>query len=183
MATTGKMITNSKNGQSYKFINTARSSEGKLLEMESVYPPNTQEPILHYHPFQEEDFIVLDGIITVKLGEVLKDLKRGDELHIPAGTRHAVWNRTGHSASINWKVKPALDMEYLFETITGLANDGKTDENSRPSLLQMALTGNHFSGVIRLAKPSFAMQKILFILLTPVAYLLGFRPTYKKYLD
>ncbi len=74
-------------------------------------------------------------------------------------------------------------MEYLFETITGLANDGKTDENSRPSLLQLALTGNHFSRVIRQAKPSFAVQKILFILLTPVALISGLRPTYKKYLN
>ena len=70
----------------------------------------------------------------MKLGEELKDLHKGDKLRIPAGTRHAVWNRTNISASINWKVKPALDTEYLFETITGLANDGKTDENSKPSL-------------------------------------------------
>lgn len=183
MATIGKIITNSKNGQSYKFINTAESSGGKLLEMESIYPPNTPEPILHYHPFQEEVFLVLNGTVTVKLGDQLKDLHQGDELHIPAGTRHAVWNRTREKASINWKVKPALDMEYLFETITGLANDGKTDENSKPALLQLALTGNHFSGVIRQAKPFFAIQKFLFILLTPLAYVSGLRATYKKYLD
>jgi mannose-6-phosphate isomerase-like protein (cupin superfamily) len=183
MAIIGKMITNSKNGQSYRFLSTAKSSGGKLLEMESVYPPNTREPILHYHPYQNEHFEILAGTVTVRMGDETKDFHQGDHLDIPAGTRHAVWNRTSQVASINWKVMPALDMEYLFETITGLANNGKTDEKSKPPLLQLALTGNHFSKVFRQAKPPFAIQKLVFYILTPFAWLAGFRPTYKKYLD
>ena len=183
MAFVGKVIINSKNGQSYKFISTAESSGGKLLEMESVYVPNTPEPILHYHPFQDEHFKVLDGNLTVRTGRNLKVLHEGDEIDIPSGTRHAVWNRSNLRAKINWKVTPALDTEYLFETITGLVNDGKTGEDSKPGLLQMALTGNHFSNVIRQAKPPFALQKILFYLLSPFACLAGLRPVYKKYLN
>ncbi|CAN5905524.1 hypothetical protein BH24BAC1_BH24BAC1_03250 [soil metagenome] len=42
---------------------------------------------------------------------------------------------------------------------------------------------NKYADVIRLSKPPFAVQKILFLALTPIAYLLGYKPTYKKYID
>ena len=183
MAVIGKAITNSKNGQYYRFIQTAASSGGKILEMESIYAPNTPEPVLHYHPFQDEYFKILDGEVTAKIGTRLRVLHKGNELHIPAGTHHAMWNPTAQTATINWKTLPALESEYLFETITGLVNDGKTGKNSRPHLLQMVMTGNRFSKVFRQAKPPYLLQKILFYALTPLAYLLGFRSIYKKYLD
>jgi quercetin dioxygenase-like cupin family protein len=183
MAFPGKIITNSKNGQTYRFIQTAVSTGGRLLEMESVYIPNTPEPILHYHPNQEEYFKILHGEVTVRIGNELKVLRAGDELHIPAGTHHGMWNPTGHPATVNWKTIPALETEYFFETITGLVNDGKTDQKGKPRLLQTALTINHFSDMFRLVKPPFAIQKILFYGLTPLAWMLGYRAIYQKYLN
>ncbi|HZZ76270.1 MAG TPA: cupin domain-containing protein, partial [Puia sp.] len=98
MAFAGKQITNSKNGQTYRFIKTAASTGGKMLEMESVYVPNTPEPILHYHPRQDEYFKILEGEVTVKMGTETKVLHAGDEMHIPAGTHHGMWNPTNRQA-------------------------------------------------------------------------------------
>jgi quercetin dioxygenase-like cupin family protein len=86
MATVGKTITNSKTGQSYHFLQTAKSTNGSLLEMESVYDAYSKQPPMHYHPYQEEYFKILKGEITVKLGSVPKYLKQGDELYIPPNT-------------------------------------------------------------------------------------------------
>jgi hypothetical protein len=94
-----------------------------------------------------------------------------------------MWNTTSEAASVNWKVIPAMDSEFLFETITGLANDNKTDAQGKPSMLQLVLTANKFSAVFRSAKPPFFIQKIIFYLLTPIAYLAGKKPVYKKYID
>lgn len=183
MAIVGKTITNLKTGQSYHFIQTARSSGGSLLEMESVYGPFSTEPPLHAHPYQEEYFKILSGEITVRLGDNIKTLKEGDELYIPPKANHAMWNTTDKPAAVNWKVMPALNSEYLFETITGLANDNKTGTGGKPSLLQLVLTANKFSDVFRSAKPPFIIQKMIFYLLTPFAYLAGKKPVYKKYID
>ncbi|HET7000187.1 MAG TPA: cupin domain-containing protein [Puia sp.] len=183
MAFPGKQITNSKNGQTYRFIQTAASTGGKMLEMESVYVPNTPEPILHYHPRQDEYFRILDGEVTVRIGTEIKVLHAGDELHIPAGAHHGMWNPTNRTAIVNWKTIPALETEYFFETITGLVNDGKTDQKGKPRLLQTALTINYFSDMFRLVKPPYAVQKILFYSLTPLAWIMGYRAIYKKYLD
>src|SRR5947208_252858 len=109
MAFVGKKITNSKNGQSYRFIQTAASTGGKMLEMESVYVPNSPEPILHYHPKQEEYFRILDGEVTVRIGSSLKVLRAGDELHIAAGTHHAMWNPKDRPSIVNWKTLPAME--------------------------------------------------------------------------
>jgi mannose-6-phosphate isomerase-like protein (cupin superfamily) len=183
MAYPGKQITNSKNGQTFRFIQTAASTNGKMLEMESVYVPNTPEPILHYHPRQDEYFKILEGEVTVKFGTEAKMLHAGDELHIPAGTHHGIWNPTYKPARVNWKTMPALETEYFFETITGLVNDDKTDQKGKPHLLQMAMTINHFSDMFRLVKPPFIIQKIVFNILTPLAWAFGYRATYKKYID
>jgi hypothetical protein len=110
-------------------------------------------------------------------------LKEGDTLHIPPGTHHAMWNNSNVITVINWQVRPAMNTEYLLETITGLAHDGKTNEQGMPGILQVAATVHHFSGVFRLSKPPYVVQRILFGVLAPVAYLLGYRAVYRKYID
>ncbi len=72
---------------------------------------------------------------------------------------------------------------HYHPTAMGLANDSKTREDIVPNILQVALMADRFAGVFRLAKPSFLIQRIVFATLTPIAYLLGYRPIYKKYID
>ncbi len=183
MAYQNKTIHNTKTGQSIQFLKTAKETKGALLEMESTYSPHSKEPAPHYHPYQTEDFVVLQGEVTVRINGDVKILKEGDNLHLPANTIHSMWNNTDQPAVVNWKVRPALNTEYLLETGVGLANDNKVNAQGKLPLLQGALTANKFSKVYRLAKPSFIIQKIVFTLLTPIAYLLGYRATYQKYLD
>lgn len=183
MAFKNKQISNPKIGQDIKFLQTAKDTDGRLLEMQATYNSHSKEPAAHYHPFQVEDFTVLSGQLTVRIDGQLKVLKPDDTLHIPINKVHSVWNDTDEKTIINWKVQPAMDTDNLLETATGLAIDGRTNDDGMPNLLQVALMANKYSDVFRLSKPPFAIQKILFIILTPFSYLLGYRPTYKKYLD
>lgn len=183
MAFKGKKISNPKSGQDITFIQTRKDTHGELLEMESTYQAHSKEPMAHYHPFQSEDFIVLQGELTVKIDGEQKILKQGDSVYIPATVAHAMWNDSRTKTIVNWKVRPALDTEYLLETGCGLAADHKTKENGMPGLMQIAMMMNTFSRVFRLAKPPYFIQKILFGLISPFAYLLGYRATYSKYLD
>jgi len=183
MAFKHKKVTNSKTGQSYTFLQTAADTQGSFLEMESSFAPHSQEPPLHYHPHQFEDFTILEGELTVKLDGSLCILKKGDKLHIPANTQHSMWNNGAIKTTVNWKVQPAMNSEYFFETFAGLSNDNKTDAAGIPSFLQLALTVNKFSDTFRMVKPPYLVQKLLFSLLTPLSLLLGYRAIYKKYLD
>ena len=183
MAYPGKVISNPKTGQQLTFIKTAKETKGTMLEMESVFQPHSLEPPLHYHPQQKELFTVLEGSITVKINGSLKTLKAGEQLAIEANTPHSMWNGTDDKAVVNWKVYPALDTEYFFETAMGIATHRPTNELGMPGILQAVLIADRFSHVFILANPSFMIQQILFTLLKPIAYLAGHRAWYKEYID
>ena len=183
MAYKGKTMLNSRTGIETRFVQTSKDTDGQLLEMETAYPAHSPEPPPHYHPFQEEDFVVLTGEMTVRLDGQLRILRQGDTLHIPKNQVHSMWNHTGNKAVVNWKVRPALDSEYLFETATGLANAGKTNAQGTPDILQSALLMNRFSQVFRLAKPPYPVQRFVFGLLALPGRLFGKSGWYAAYVD
>ncbi|HLO79929.1 MAG TPA: cupin domain-containing protein, partial [Chitinophagaceae bacterium] len=120
MAVKNKRISNPGSGQTIRFILTGRDTGGQLLEMESIYTSHSKEPVAHYHPRQEEEFTVEAGSISVRINGDVKILKEGDKLVIPANTTHSMWNHSDQTTRVNWKVRPALDTEYLLETGMGL---------------------------------------------------------------
>ncbi|MCJ8209297.1 cupin domain-containing protein [Mucilaginibacter sp. RS28] len=183
MAVRNKIITNPKTGQQIRFIKTAKSTSGELLEMETVYAAKSAEPLPHYHPHQTEDFTVISGELTVRINGRIRKLKEGERMHIPMNQEHALWNSSENKTIVSWIVQPALNTEHLLETITGLAADGKTKASGIPNIWQFALTARHFSEVLRFSKAPAFIQTLVFSLLSPIAYLLGYRPVYKKYLD
>lgn len=183
MAIRNKILRNQLTGQDLRFIRTACDTNGELLEMESTYHSRSTEPPMHYHPQQQEYFTVLAGELSVRMDGKLKVLLPGDHLHIAKNTVHAMWNSSDQKTTVLWRVMPALDTEQLFETIYGLVSEGKTNAKGFPSLLQMALTANRFAGVFRLAKPPFVVQQMIFLMLTPFAWLTGKKAIYKKYID
>jgi quercetin dioxygenase-like cupin family protein len=183
MAYAGKMISNPVTGQEIRFIKTGKDTNGQLLEMKTIYTSKSVEPPLHYHPKQAEDFKVLKGSLSVRINGEVKMLKEGDHLHIPPNTVHAMWNPSESTCVVNWQVRPALQTEFLLETGMGLANDGKINLQGMPSFLQTITMGSRFGNEYRLAKPAYLLQKAVFLLLKPAAYLLGYQPVYKQYVD
>lgn len=183
MAYKNKIISNPKTGQQIKFLQTAKDTNGQLLEMEATFNAYSKEPLAHYHPVQKEDFTVISGQLHVRLNNELKILQAGDTIHIDENVVHAMWNNSDRNAVVNWKARPALETEYFLETVTGIASDGKTNESGVPNILQLAIMAKRFSHVFRLSKPPFVLQTILFTLLKPFAVMAGYKPVYKKYID
>jgi quercetin dioxygenase-like cupin family protein len=170
MAFKHKEINNPKIGQRIRF----------LQEMESIYSSVSKEPPGHYHPRQTEIFEVMEGELTTRINGIVKTLKRGEVFQIAPNVVHAMWNNYKGKTVVNWKVKPALNTEYLLETTAALAENNKTNEAGIPSFLQLAVMLNAYSDVFRLARPAYAVQKVIFTLVAPVGYWLGYRPTYQK---
>lgn len=183
MAFKNKEIDNPRTGQTIRFVETSKDTNGAWLEMESIYKTDSVRPAAHYHPWQDEDFLVLEGELRVCVDGEERVLKRGDHLHITRGVVHSMWNQSGRRTVVSWRVTPALDTEYLLETTSGLARDGKTNETGQPAFLQSILLLGRFSGVFRISLLPFAVQKILFVILAPLARLMGYRSVYSSYLD
>ena len=118
----------------------------------------------------------------MQVGEEHRSLEEGEEAVVPPGTPHRWWNEAGEEAHVLVELRPALNSEIFFETVYGLARDGKSDENGVPNLLQQAVTLNGVNeGEIYLASPPIPVQKALLAALAPVGRLLGYRDHYPKY--
>lgn len=177
------IIHNKKTGQTIAFVQTAQGNNGQCLEMVSTYRPGGREPRPHYHPQQREEFTIISGELTVRIKNELLLLRPGEQLNISPGEVHSMWNSSEENTVVNWKVIPALHTEDLFRTLTGLANDNKTNSDGIPGILQLSMTAAGFAAELRLASPPYFVSRLLFCMLKPIAYLKGLRATYKKYLS
>ncbi|WP_461116851.1 cupin domain-containing protein [Spirosoma jeollabukense] len=183
MAYRNKVIRNPKTGQEITFLHTAKDTKGQFLGMIATFQPQSQPQLRYYLPQQTLDLDVLSGELTVLLNGQYRQLKAGEKLFIEANQAHALWNRSTQPTTINCRVRPALNMEHLLETVAALAGVKTISRQPIPRMLQTVLTANCFSNIFRLTRWPFVCQKLVFILLTPVAYLAGFKPTYKEYID
>lgn len=177
-----RIIHNPQTGQTIRFVRTGNDTHGQRLRMETTFRAHSAEPSAHYHPRQAEDFAVLAGELTVRIDGQTRILRAGDTLHVPPKTVHAMWNDSDAETVVDWQVRPALRTEAFFRTAFGLAGDEKTGPDGRPPLLQTVLLARHFSDVFRLANPPRIVQRVMFSVLSPLAYWAGYRPTYPKYL-
>jgi quercetin dioxygenase-like cupin family protein len=176
MAKAGEVLVNP-NGDRLVFRKTASDTEGELLEVEMTYRPDSTKPPEHYHPHQEEHFEVQAGAILTAINGVEKTYLPGEEFTVPAGVPHWMRNTSEDEGRVIWQTRPAMRTEVFFETIWGLAADGK----SSPSLLQMAVLGQDYADQFRLTSPPYGLQRLLFFILAPVGRLLGYRAEYQRY--
>ena len=174
MAKRGEVLENPVTGQRIILRRTSEDTAGELLEVESVYTkPSPSRPPAHYHPAQEEIFRVLAGELHVVINGRQRVLKEGETLVIVEGAGHQMWAEEA-GVRVNWQTRPALETAAFFETVYGLAARGETNEKGTPHLLQAAVIARAYSDEFRLARPPWAVQRILFAVLAPVGRLLGY---------
>jgi quercetin dioxygenase-like cupin family protein len=67
-------------------------TDGRISVTESVMSAGAKGPPLHTHAF-DETFYVLDGELTLQLGDTLHVAKRGEVAFAPGGVPHTLANR------------------------------------------------------------------------------------------
>lgn len=160
---------------------SGKDTNGELLAMKATYNPNSELPPMHYHPYQEEQFEVLGGRFRTLIADKETIYEAGDRFVVPANTPHGMQNVGDEEGQLLWQVRPARNTEDLLRTLWGLGAEGKTGPDGVPNLLQLAVMFQAYSNEIRLAKPPFLVQRLLFGLLAPVGKLLGYRARYPRY--
>jgi hypothetical protein len=103
----------------------------------------------------------------------------GEVIVAPAGSAYTAWNAGDDEVHVLVDFRPALRTDRAFETLAGLARDGKTNRAGAPSnLLLLALVLRHFEEEIFLVRPPLVVQRVVFGVLARVARLLGYRAEY-----
>jgi quercetin dioxygenase-like cupin family protein len=179
MARVGDELVNPVTGLRTVFRKTAEDTGGELLQVDWIGEPGWTTGPDHVHPLQEERFEVLSGRLGLRVGGVERVHGAGDVILAPAGAPHAAWNAGDDEVHVLVDFRPALRTETAFETLAGLARDGKTNRSGAPrNPLRLALVLRHFEDEIYFVRPPLAVQRVILGALARVARLLGYRAEY-----
>jgi quercetin dioxygenase-like cupin family protein len=181
MANKGDVIENPITGEKIVFLQTAKDTNGKLLEIDLFVRPGGYVAAEHIHPKQDEEFEVLSGRLALSVNGTKTIGEKGFKTIVKAGTPHIWVNDGDDELHCRLSFRPALNWEQMFETLFGLAREGKTDRRGMPNLLQIAVIATELKDHAWLAKPPIPVQKFMFSVLCPIGKLVGYKAIYLEY--
>lgn len=176
----GQIMTNPANGDTYEFLETAGDTRGERVTLKANINSKGQLVPNHYHRFQDETFEIISGQLTVLLDGQTSILSAGEKLTLHKNTPHNHYNNGDVPVTYIHTVTPALDFDFLIETLTGLAASGKS-KNGKYGLVQDLVILKYIESKSYLADIPIGIQKILMRTVAPIARWFGYRAVYKKY--
>ena len=90
----------------YRFLATGEETNGKYAVWEVIVPPGTGPPP-HVHSQEEEGFYVLEGEVTLWVGDERIAATPGTFANTPVGTLHSFKNESHGPAKLLVSVAPA----------------------------------------------------------------------------
>ena len=99
----------------------AEVTDGAFALAETVVAPGFPGPPPHFHEKLHDVFYVLEGTLTVLVGEQEHELGPGDFAHIAPGTVHTFSNRTDSEARVLNLSTPGGFEAYLRELSEAMA--------------------------------------------------------------
>ena len=167
-------------GHTFRVLQSARDTDDGSLRFDYSAPPlaNVSE---HVHRFQEERTEIVSGTLGMRVGGQELLLSAGQKAVGPPGVPHAWWNPSEEEeVRFVSEIRPGLEVETFFETLLGLARDGKTIGPVPRNPLQIAVLVDEIASWLVL-RP---VEKVLFAPVAALAFvgrLFGYRASYLKY--
>jgi len=180
MGKIGQTIENPLTGERVTFLQTTESTNGALLEIECAIPRPGFGPPTHIHLKQQESFRVVMGKLGVAVAGEQHILDVGDTAVAPPGMPHRFWNAGQGEVRFIADIEPPGHFEAHFETMFGLAHDGKGNRNGTPTdILQFGVSFEVADTY--LASIPIILQQLVFRVLAFIGHRLGYRSRYPKY--
>ncbi len=180
MAQKGQVLTDKVEGTIVEFLETSADTSGEHFKVKLTVSKRGILAPDHFHVLQDEEFEILKGTLTYKRGKDVYKAQAGETVVMKRGEHHNHYNDDEEPVVFIQKVSPAYDLEYFFENLVGLSNDGKLN-NGQPSFIQAMMWVNYLKGKTFLSDIPIPVQKVLAATLAPVGRLFGYRAVYKKY--
>ncbi len=185
MTHSGDIVGNPVTGEKIIFRKTTNETNGQLLQFDYFMKPHSKglATITHTQPKLEQRMEILSGTMSYTLGKSKekKTLTKGQKVVIPPNEPHSLWNEGDEELHLLDEYSPPFNIQKFFETMYGLAKDGKTNKNGLPGTLQLAVMVSYYKNEVGAGSSS---QKFLFAisrLFSPIAKSRGYRPWYPKY--
>jgi mannose-6-phosphate isomerase-like protein (cupin superfamily) len=138
MLRSGDVLENPVTGERFVFRKTACGIPGESLVFDFYLAPRGRVPGLHVHPKLEERWQILAGCAGARIGRRRHRAEVGEQLVVPAGAPHMLWNEEGEELHVLNEFRPALNIEGFLEAFLGLAASGNVSRRGIPRPWQMA---------------------------------------------
>ena len=112
-------------GDVYRFLATGEDTNGKYAMWEAIVPPGGGPPP-HVHSREEEGFYILEGQITVLIGDERTVATAGMFANMPVGTPHSFKNESDKPAKMLISIAPAGLEQMFFEIGVPVAQGATT---------------------------------------------------------
>jgi quercetin dioxygenase-like cupin family protein len=178
-----RSIHNPVTGERWTSIASGAATGGARVEGRGLLPPGTRPPGVHRHPHQDERVSVLSGRICVRVGKDVREYGAGESAFLPRGVWHDFWVVGDEPAETIGVAEPALGLELILGTLSGLAREGKTDKKGRPRPLQGAVIGTFFREVAEFKTPPPVVQRVVLPPLAALGRWRGLRPYYDRHFE
>lgn len=180
MAFKGQILKNPFTGDRYEFLATSADTDGDYVKIKVTVASKGIVGPNHIHLHQDERFEVISGKLAVMYEGKSFILFAGGAKEFPKNQPHNHYNGHNNRTVYIQTVAPALDFEYLLETLDGLGRDGKI-RNGRIGFLQQMVLLKYMDSKRVLADVPLNFQNLLVNTFAPLGRILGHRAIYKKY--
>src|SRR4051812_13251600 len=111
MARSGDVIEHPVTGERVTFLKTAAETAGAYLRIELAVAKDGFVPGAHFHPLQEERFLIVSGVFEFEVDGEKFEAGPGQRVVVPAGTIHS-WRNGGDAEAVAiLDFVPALNAE------------------------------------------------------------------------
>lgn len=133
----------------------------------------------HVHRFQDETLEVLSGRLAYSLNEIKRIAEPGETVTLPHGVSHRHYAEGAEDVVVLVAMTPGLDSDYLFENFFGLGAEGRFAKGIG-KIQTVVWLAKLKSGFTLPGHPVW-IQKAVASIVTPIAYLFGYRAVYKRF--
>jgi quercetin dioxygenase-like cupin family protein len=127
-------------GDQIRFILTGEQTGGAFFLGEVSVPPGGGPP-LHIHEREDETFYLVEGTLTIQVGDRTVHASPGDCAHLPRGIAHCFRNTGEGTARMLVTVTPA-GIEKYFEEAFYPAVEGQEPPLITPELIQRLMAAS-----------------------------------------
>lgn len=144
--------------------------------------PYAVGPPEHFHENFAETFTVKSGTLSILLNGEKRTLKAGETLSVPPMTKHKPFNETGETVIVESDDPRTLPVEFgfLLTQLYGFMDQFPNGPSTPQMLLQLSVYGEDADSYIA-DGPSLQTQKVMRVLMSPTARLLGYKYHYPEF--
>lgn len=176
---TNNEIENPVTGERVVFRTGMGDPDAPVLAFDFYLRPGGGVFVPHQHTAQEESIRVIKGRIRCGMPGAEREVGPGETVTFAPGEGHVLHAVGEEGVEAYVEFRPAGNAESFLRNYFGLCRDGKSNAKGDLSLPQIAMLmpahGNLRADIPRLA------QRVLFTLLRPIAWTLGYRARYPRY--